>query len=271
MRTSVLLLALVVSPAVSQRGVRSYIVRPGDTLYQLARELYGDESLYHLLVEYNDTHNRRIASSKGLRVGQSLFLPTLAQLRVRRWRRMQPPTYRFLSDRNCAAYCRLFARQCFGLKYARQPAWRIADGCSVLWSARSSSPSLRRELRRSGLNESHLSSDVLLKRSNPAERARLFDAAARDLKPRLRAGALLGLYYSHSKFNRPGRRFTHVALYVGRDRANQPVFVHQFRGKGRSTVLRDLFAYPSKCKPARSGALFMPVTLFIPKHGSVVR
>lgn len=55
-------------------GARTYVVRPGDTLISIARELYGEPSRFDVIAEANgiDDNNR-------LRVGDELRIPPLEE------------------------------------------------------------------------------------------------------------------------------------------------------------------------------------------------
>lgn len=57
-------------PAEPTEEVRSYTVEPGDTLYSIAQEMYGDGSLHPLISQENG-----IDSSNRLTVGQVLRIP----------------------------------------------------------------------------------------------------------------------------------------------------------------------------------------------------
>lgn len=51
---------------------RRYVVRDGDTLAAIAENVYGDESLWPLILEANQ---ERIADPEHLRIGTSLLIP----------------------------------------------------------------------------------------------------------------------------------------------------------------------------------------------------
>ena len=60
------------APSPSPPWERRYVVRDGDTLSAIAEQVYGDESLWTLILEAN---RDRIGDAENLRIGTSLLIP----------------------------------------------------------------------------------------------------------------------------------------------------------------------------------------------------
>ncbi len=108
----------------------------------------------------------------------------------------------------CARYARIAAEKLFGLKYEKAHAWAFAEKNRLVW--------------RRGINK---------------------EPYSKILKP----GQILGINYPSSKFSKPNRLYTHVALFVGIKNGKRMIF-HQWQGKFLKKDSLGQFLKKEKCE-----------------------
>lgn len=262
--------SLIISSALAQEAapaqgssVARHVVESGETLTKLALDAYSDSSLYHLIVEFNDRRGHRIDSGK-LQVGESVLLPQRDQLQQIA-STVTPPRFRLLPDRHCSEYCRLAGILLFNVDYPNRPAWDFPSLCRSCWLAEGHSGALETEASKLGIGVSDIYDvDFLTGKPETLQKA-IADAAIGSLEPHLVRGCVVGFYYTASRQNNAGRSFTHLALYVGRDKQGRHSVFHQFLGEGRVTPLHDMWRLPKVLSSELSRQVLVPRQVLIPR------
>jgi len=229
-----------------------YQIKSGDTLSKLASNLYGDYALWRLIKKYNDEQGNEI-DPNNLRVGQTIYLPRFNVPRDN-IDLEQAPQYDGLKDEQCAFYTRLVAKDLFGMDYEIVDAWDFNQHANSVWLADRDAKNLKAALQSLGMTIDDLYNPEKLGKLD-SELYTLNQALLQDIEHLLHPGVILGVFYSESNYNKPGRLYTHLIVYAGKDSLGRHRVFHQFKGQGRTSSL-ELLPWFKQIEFMESGVLF---------------
>lgn len=131
---------------------------------------------------------------------------------------------------NCSAYATRIAETFFGKSFVRADAWELGLRNRIVSKA-----AFDRKTRKGGFSKQRLAGLIKSKKITP--------------------GTIIGVFYPNSVHNKPGRAFTHVMVFVGKN-----TFWHNYSGP-KKISLDEIFSVVNK----KGERLFFPVQLIEPK------